>query len=111
MRGWVASNPASAERRMIVALLDARPGVPVAAQYWASLYDVLFIREAEGEWVFGPDISRLRGREFIGLVHSVFTHTGSPFFRAVTAACRPLTRETRVYSAHACAAEFWDVYR
>lgn len=85
--------------------------MPFAAQWWSSIYDVVFlIKKKEGEWVYGPDVERLRGREFVGLINNGFTDKKDVFFLAVTRSCEPLTPNARLILAYRCGSAFWEMY-
>jgi hypothetical protein len=109
LRQWMDASTAPQERASIVQLLDSNPSLPFAADSWNALYDIVFLRKNEGQWVWGSDVERLRGRPFVGITN-VFTNKGGAFFKAVTDSCELLTPGARLVSAYRCSNGFWNAY-
>ena len=89
-------------------LLDDHPDLPYVAQYWASIFDVLYLRHKEGTWLYEADLGILQDRDFIAVINEVFTDKKSPFFKSVVTTCEPLTPDARVISAYRCSKGFWS---
>jgi hypothetical protein len=107
-RDRLATYPGARERAATVRYLDEHPGTPYAAEYWASIYDVVYLRRDRGTWTFGEDVERLRDREIVAITHETFTNKRSRFYEAVVAGCEPLTPSARLIRLHRCGARFWE---
>jgi hypothetical protein len=109
VRKWISNSHAPAERAAIVRLLDEHPQLPYAAQWWACIFDVLYLRREEGIWAIEPNVIRLQDRDFIALINDVFTDKEGRFFKSVVATCEPLTPRGRL-TAYSCGERFWGMY-
>jgi hypothetical protein len=109
LRQWESASTAPQERASIVQLLDSNSSLPVAADSWNALYDIIFLEKKEGPWAWGPDVKRLRGQPFVGII-GVFTNKSSAFFKAVTDSCELLTPGAQLLSAYRCNSAFWNGY-
>ena len=101
----------SEARAAVVRFLDATD-MPIAAQTWSSLYDILALRQVEGEWVQERDIARFRNRDFLAVINDQLTaKTGEDgrFYRAVSSGCSSIMQEGRL-SVYQCGKEFWPYY-
>lgn len=108
LRDSVSASTAPTDRAAVVKLLDEHPELPIVAQYWASIFDVLYLRDKEGTWFYAADVVRLQHRDFIAVINDVFTDKKSRFFKSVVSTCEPLRPEARVISAYRCSKKFWS---
>lgn len=107
---YISTSTVYQERSTVIQILNDHPEVPYASQYWSSIYDVVYLREFEGKWAFGPGVNSLRGKEFIAIVNHVFTDKNSPFFVEVSGTCKLLTHGAKRLEAYYCDAHFWASY-
>jgi hypothetical protein len=105
---WVRTSTVPTERAFVVKLLDGNPDLPYVAQYWASIFDVIYLRDNEGTWLYEANLSSLQDRDFIAVINDVFTDKKGPFFKSIVARCEPLTPGARVISAYRCGKGFWS---
>lgn len=110
LHGHLITSTVAKERSTVVQILNDQPAMPYAAQHWSSIYDVVYLRDLEGRWVFGPDVNDLRGRDFIGIINHPFTDKSSPFFINVNATCELLTPDAKRIKAYYCGSNFWESY-
>jgi hypothetical protein len=110
IRNWMVTSTSQRERAATVALLASHDRVPYAAQYWSSIYDIVYLMEEEGTWFFGEDVSRLADREFIALINHGFTDPSSRFAQQVEASCHPLAQDRTYVTPYQCGAAFWSDY-
>jgi len=107
---WVSTTTAPIERAAVVRLLDNHPDLPYAAQYWSSIFDILYLRSNEGTWFCEPNVDRLQHREFIAVINHTFTDKKGRFFESVVATCELLTPNAGVIAAYRCGERFWATY-
>ena len=104
-QGWIFKPTVASERDQVIKILDDNPKVPYAAQYWSSIYDIVYLRKDEGEWRFGQDIQDLYGAKFFAVINNTFTDKKSDFFRSVNASCKSLTHSNN-FSLFECNQSF-----
>ncbi|MGH8557513.1 MAG: hypothetical protein ACRESZ_08640 [Methylococcales bacterium] len=107
----VRDDTVAHERAEVVRLLDENSTVPFAAQWWSSLFDILFLKKEKGEWAYGPAVEQLRNRTFIALTHRTFTDTNSGFFQALITSCEILTPGAQKIAAYRCGESFWVAWK
>ena len=100
----------ASERADVVSILDANQKVPYAAQYWSSIYDVVYLRREEGIWGFGRAMQGLYGNNFIAIINKTHTDKASTFFRSVEATCTPMKHSSN-FELFECAQSFWLDYQ
>lgn len=102
-------NTISTNRQQIVTFLDKHKNVPYAADYWTSIFDIVYLKQNEGYWRFGQDIIDLKGRNFYAIINNKFTHKDWNFYKYVNSLCKPLIT-SEDYELHNCDQEFWSSY-
>jgi len=107
----VSTSTTPVERAAVVRLLDDHPDLPYAGPYGSSIFDVVYLRDVEGTWVFEPKVISLYDRDFIAVINHVFTDKKGRFFQSVVGTCEPLTPDARVIAAYRCGERFWATYR
>lgn len=107
----VRAGDVAGERARVTNILDANAAVPYTAQYWSSIYDVVYRRRDEGVWAFGDGVENLRNQEVFAVINRPFTDTTSVFYLAVKRGCATLTPGASSIELYRCAREFWDYYR
>jgi len=106
----LVSDRVASERADVVSILDANQKVPYAAQYWSSIYDVVYLRRDEGDWGFGRAMQGLYGNKFIAIINNTHTDKTSTFFRSVEATCNPMKHYSN-FELFECGQSFWLDYQ
>ncbi len=112
LHSYLVTTNTADERREVVRLLQAFPTMPLAASDWGELFGLVYLDPARSRpWAYGEDVERLRGREFLGVAHRIFTDQTSVFYRTMSRECtRATARPTVTTFAFNCGAAFWAAY-
>jgi hypothetical protein len=107
MAAYGDASQEHAERLAVVAALEQRPTTPFVAEWWSSLYDIVYLRPSAGTWAYGLDIARFQGQPVVALIDGRLTDVAGAFYTAVTARCIDLTPGQARLSAYRCESPFW----
>lgn len=93
----------SSERNSVATLIKRQPGIPLAAESWASIDDIVYVLgQEQRQWASGPTLNELRGQHFLAIINSNMTNLKSQFAMRVLNHCRPLTPNNRSIKLYAC---------
>lgn len=111
MYSYIDSSRVPEERSQVVHILNTYSKMPYVAQSWSSIYDIVYSRDAEGQWAYGNGIENFRNESFIGIINSSFTNKDSKFYKEVTSTCELLTHDSTHIRAYFCTPRFWSEFK
>jgi hypothetical protein len=97
------------ERVALVQLLDEHPDLPFAGHFWQGIFDVVYLKQTPGVWAYEPNLLKLRDREFLAVINTLFTPREGSYVGSVTSTCAPITDGIR-FATYRCGPAFWQTY-